>query len=137
MAGIEAMSRGASSATFVESDQWCVQNCLKPNLRSTGLLQSSSVLSSDALAFLGPQRQGGRGKAFDFVSCCPPYEHVDYEHLISSLSTSDCIADGALIVVEYPFELRHLLPASYGRLSRVRDRRYGRTFLAVYLASSD
>jgi len=142
--GLEALSRGVGSATFVESDKWCVNKCLWPNLHSTGSSGMADVHIGEVEPFLqqplrsreaGIRRNGNDG--FDFVSVCPPYRQVDYEQLLNLLEQSEQIANGALITVEYPLELRHLLQDEFGSMQKVRDRRYGRTFVAVYWKQSE
>ena len=85
--------------------------------------------------YLKNARTGGRfqvGKAFDFISVCPPYEAVSYDELFELLDGSPLVHDDSLVVVEYPKLLRNKMRETLGPLHRIRDKRYGRTFVAVY-----
>ena len=76
------------------------------------------------------------GGAFDFVSCCPPYQAVAYPALMAQLARSPLLHAGSWLVVEYPFEDRASLPDRLdgaGRsLAKLVDRRFGRTYVALY-----
>lgn len=76
------------------------------------------------------------GGAFDFVSCCPPYKAVAYPALMAQLARSPLLHAGSWLVVEYPFEDRASLPDRLdgaGRsLAKLVDRRFGRTYVALY-----
>ena len=68
--GIEALSRGAASATFVESARPAVA-AIRANLAATGE-EEGEVASADVLAWL--RSAADRGRAFDLVFCDPPYD---------------------------------------------------------------
>lgn len=70
--------------------------------------------------------------AFDFISVCPPYEKVSYEELYDLLEGSPLIHDESIVVVEYAKRLSHAIRDTVGPLHKIRDKRYGRTFVAVY-----
>lgn len=73
---------------------------------------------------------------FGFVSVTPPYEEVDYGVLLQQLVDSPLVGEGTFVGVEYPVELRTLPPVivgAGGRLVGVRNRRYGRTLMALYV----
>jgi 16S rRNA (guanine966-N2)-methyltransferase len=68
--GIEAMSRGASSATFVESSRVALE-ALRANLSKTRMLDRSEVVASSVEPFL---KAGPQGRRYDLVFLDPPYE---------------------------------------------------------------
>ncbi len=68
--GIEALSRGADRAVFVERNPVAVR-ALRENLRRTKLVERSAVVTGDALGFLG--RTTGEPERFDLVLADPPY----------------------------------------------------------------
>ena len=68
--GIEALSRGAASAVFVENDRRAV-TCIKKNLEHTRLSQKAAVLPFEAMASLG--RLEREGRSFDLIFLDPPY----------------------------------------------------------------
>jgi 16S rRNA (guanine966-N2)-methyltransferase len=70
--GIEALSRGAAHATFVERDRAAL-DALRSNLIATGLADRGRVVAASVLAFLG----GQAGEPYDLVFCDPPFADVD------------------------------------------------------------
>ena len=75
------------------------------------------------------------GGAFDFISVCPPYLLVSYPELFELLDVSPLVHPGTILFVEYPKQLSHQVVDRIGPLQRVRDRRYGRTWVALYAAA--
>ena len=78
-----------------------------------------------------------RGKPFDFISVCPPYVKVSYTELLGAMSKAASeegrlFHDGSVVIVEYPGRAAREIPHVLGPLVRVRDRKYGRTNVAVY-----
>ena len=65
-------------------------------------------------------------------SVCPPYLEVSYEELFHLLEGSPLLHDKSVIFVEYPQSAKSIIPGHICRLPLVRDRKYGRTQLAVY-----
>ena len=67
-------------------------------------------------------------------SVCPPYLAVSYEELFDLLEGSPLLHDKSVIFVEYPQSAKRTIPGQIRTLPLVRDRKYGRTQLAVYAA---
>lgn len=76
--GIEALSRGAASATFVDADQRAVR-AIEDNLGATRLGDRAHVVHDDVLRFL--DRQGA--EPFDLAFADPPYAFSDWAALLS------------------------------------------------------
>lgn len=99
--GLEALSRGAASATFVESDR-AAQQVLRRNIAAVGLpgavVERRGV--ADVLA-TGPAGAGG-ADGFDLVFADPPYALPDDEvtALLAALAGHGWLAADALVVVE-------------------------------------
>lgn len=132
--GLEALSRGAGSMHAVEADAWVVRNVLGRNLERCGFQRKTIVHTSKVEAFLRKAADIPRfaGGPFDFISLCPPYLLVSYPELFSLLHTSPLIHDRTIMFVEYPKQLASEVPDTVGPLAKVRDRKYGRTWVAVY-----
>jgi 16S rRNA (guanine966-N2)-methyltransferase len=117
--GIEALSRGAASAVFVERDPRAVA-AIRENLRSLGL--DEPVRRQDALRFLA-HAEG----PFDLVFCDPPYDSVARVAGPLSERLPASLAEGARMVTESdkrtPLELPFALLA---------DRTYGDTRIAIH-----
>jgi 16S rRNA (guanine966-N2)-methyltransferase len=95
--GIEALSRGAKYAAFVE-DHRAALDCIKANLKTTKLESQAEVLpvkASDSVRLLKT-----RGKAFDLVFMDPPYQHMLEKEMLQLLENSGILHRDTLIVVE-------------------------------------
>ncbi|KAK8717090.1 hypothetical protein V6N13_044371 [Hibiscus sabdariffa] len=129
--GIEAISRGCSEVHFVEMDPWVISNVLRPNLEWTGFLDVSVIHPVRVETFLEQaDRLVGSNGPFDYISVTPPYTQVDYGVLMAQISKSAIVGEDTFIVVEYP--LRTGMLDSCGCLVKIKDRRFGRTHLAIY-----
>jgi 16S rRNA (guanine966-N2)-methyltransferase len=127
--GIEALSRGAASATFVEHDGGAA-GVIDANLRATSLAGDRAVvIRSDALRWL----DGGPYAApFDVVLIDPPYAETDLlRRVLSILGAPDApLAGGARVVAKHFWRDRP--PERIGMLAVERDRRFGETALTFY-----
>ena len=119
--GIEALSRGAASATFVDRDRDAIR-IVRDNLKTCGF--SARVLNEEAVAFLR------RGERFDVIFVDPPYDANLYEPVLETIKLIDNLTDGGIIVCEARRE-RPLpdMPAPY-RLRK--EYRYGKVKLSIY-----
>jgi 16S rRNA G966 N2-methylase RsmD len=132
--GIEALSRGVKEAHFVEMDPVVVNKILSRNISYCGFKGCATCHTTKAEEFLRraaalPRFAGG---AFDFISVCPPYLLVSYPELFDLLEASPLVHAGSIVFVEYPKQLEHQVRDSIGPLQRIKDRKYGRTYVAVY-----
>jgi 16S rRNA (guanine966-N2)-methyltransferase len=118
--GLEALSRGAGSAVFVESDAAACAT-IRRNLKKLGL-RGGRVVRDDALRALAAERA-----RYGLVFVDPPYEMV--ESLLVPLATylPPVLAEDALVVFETPARLEPELP-----LAKRTSRRYGAARLTVF-----
>lgn len=125
--GIEALSRGASRAVFVERDAGATR-VIGENLCRTGLAgPAATVVRRDAIAWLA----GGAGDAgpFDLVLVDPPYD--DAESMRRALDlVGPLVAPGGRVVAKHFW--RTPPPARVGMLATERERRFGETALTFY-----
>ena len=98
--GIEALSRGAREAVFVEKNPKAV-TCIKENLKNTKLADQAEVLQTDVISALN--RLEGR-KKFDYVFMDPPYNNLLEKQVLTHLAQSDLLNEDALIIVEASLE---------------------------------
>jgi len=127
--GIEALSRGAASATFVEKDQGAAA-VIDANLRATGFGEpAASVIRWDAIRWLG---EANRGAAFDLVLVDPPYAETEtLARVLALLGAPDApLAPDARVVAKHFWRDRP--PERVGMLAIERDRRFGETALTFY-----
>jgi 16S rRNA (guanine(966)-N(2))-methyltransferase RsmD len=136
--GLESLSRGATSCTFVDLAADCCA-CIERNLDKCNL--EGTVVQADALQALNEPVSVGipEGTVFQIVTICPPYEEVVYGDLIEAVVNSPVVTDDTIIVLEYPVELGclpHVVRREDGgAVVGIRNRRYGRTVIAMYIVN--
>ena len=94
--GIEALSRGAKEAVFVEKNPKAV-SCIKENLKYTKLEADAQVMATDVLSALARLRGSG---AFGIIFMDPPYNHDLEKQVLASLYDSDLVDEDTLLIVE-------------------------------------
>ena len=95
--GIEALSRGAKSAVFVENNKSAV-NCIKENLRTTKLGEDAVVLALDVMSAIRTLEIQGR--VFDIIFMDPPYNRLLEKQVLEALQFSNIIYYNTIIIVE-------------------------------------
>lgn len=98
--GLEALSRGAKQAVFVEQDEKAV-SIIRENLKATRLEDRAVIMHCDALSAL--RRLEGKYR-FDFIFMDPPYNHELEKQMLSSLKDSSLIDKESTIIVEASLE---------------------------------
>ena len=122
--GIEALSRGAKSAVFVDAwDKACT--LIKENLRRTKMDQSGRVVRSDYLSYLRSCKE-----QFDIILLDPPYAEVFLETALNCITEIDILRTGGIIVCERPIEKE--LPWDFPGFTRSKDYKYGKTIITLY-----
>lgn len=136
--GLESLSRGARFCTFVDLARDCCDTCER-NLEVCDVVERGAVKCCDAFAALREPESVGVEGPFDLVTICPPYEEVVYGDLLEAVANSDCVKEDTIVLLEYPIELGclpHVLERENGgKLVGLRNRRYGRTVIAMYIVS--
>ncbi len=99
--GIEALSRGAEAAVFVESSRKAA-SCIQENLKTTQLEDQASVMVCDVLTALS--RMEGKQEPFDIVFMDPPYNQELELQVLSYLKNSSLIRPDSRIIVEASLE---------------------------------
>jgi len=122
--GIEALSRGAASAVFVDAAEPACK-LIRENLKRTKLEQQGRVIRGDYLDFLKRNRE-----QFDIIFLDPPYAEVFLENALNCITEIDILQSNGIIVAERP--LGKELPWEFDGYQRSRDYKYGKTLLAVY-----
>jgi 16S rRNA (guanine966-N2)-methyltransferase len=125
--GLEALSRGARAATFVEADRTAVR-CLRANLLALGLTEHGHILARDAFAALTALATAE--SVFEVIFLDPPYGGDPALRSIETLALGPLLGDNALLVVQAFHKTP--LPERSGHLIRSWDRRYGESRLALY-----
>jgi 16S rRNA (guanine966-N2)-methyltransferase len=119
--GIEALSRGAAHATFVDDDR-AATRAIEANLATTGLDERATVLTRSAASVLADASRAGR--RWDLALLDPPYVFADWPTLLADLPAAVAVVESGT-EVELPPEWR-----------AIRQRRYGATLVTILCSPS-
>ena len=122
--GIEALSRGAASAVFVDARE---ESCrlIRENLKRTKLEQDAKVIRSDYLDYLNRCRE-----TFNIILLDPPYAEVYLENALKRITEIDILQSDGIIITERP--LGKELPWDFEGFTRSKDYKYGKILLTIY-----
>ena len=122
--GIEALSRDAKSAIFVdEREDAC--KLIRENLKRTRLENTAKVIRSDYMAYLKSCKE-----KFDIIFLDPPYAEVFLENSLKMITEIDILQSGGIIVTERP--AGKILLCDFPGYSRSKDYKYSSTILTLY-----
>ena len=122
--GIEALSRGAQNAVFVDAREDACK-LIKENLKRTKLERCGRVVRSDYLDYLSRCRE-----QYNIIFLDPPYAEVFLENALKRITEIDILQSDGIIVTERP--LGKELPWEYEGYTRSKDYKYGKTLLTIY-----
>ena len=122
--GIEALSRGAKSAVFVDASE---KSCalIRENLKRCKMEKDGIVVRADYLDYLSRCRE-----TFGIILLDPPYAEVFLENAIKKITEIDILQSGGIIVTERPVGKE--LPWDFPGYTRSKDYKYGSTLLTLY-----
>ena len=136
--GIEALSRGATRATFIEMSMPIVK-LIRENLSITGLSEHAEVLHMDSFKFLQNYASptgtnaGASVRAYDMIYVAPPQYQEMAARALGILDSSPLLADDGLVIVQiHPKERPGVVAVPLTRLAQTDERRYGSTLLLFY-----
>lgn len=95
--GIEALSRGAEEACFVENNKAAIA-CIRDNLKFTRFTEKAMVMECDAVTAI--HRLNGKSKVYDIIFMDPPYNMQWERQVLEALKESDIIDEDTMIIVE-------------------------------------
>ncbi len=122
--GIEAISRGAKRAVFVDARREACQ-LIREDLKKTHMEGEAQVVQSDYMEYLNRCRD-----QFSVIFLDPPYAEVFLENALKKITEIDILQSGGIIVAERP--LGKDLPWEYDGFVRSKDYKYGKIMLTVY-----
>ncbi len=108
--GIEALSRGATEAVFVESNR-PAQNLIRNNLEKTGYLEKSKILGMPferALKLLGKQKN-----QFNLIFADPPYLKGYPQSTVEKVSADELLSPGGCLIIEQSLKEQVLFSEKY------------------------
>ena len=122
--GIEAISRGAACATFVDDgDAAC--RFIRENLKKTHFESVGNVVRSDYSSFLRNCRE-----KYDIIILDPPYAEIFLENALKIITEIDILQSRGIIITERP--LGKELLCEFSGYTRSKDYKYGKTLIALY-----
>jgi 16S rRNA (guanine(966)-N(2))-methyltransferase RsmD len=126
--GIEALSRGAAHAVFIDTQRSSIR-LIEKNLALTGFTAEGTAIAMDARqALVTLTRQGDR---FDIVFCDPPYRDIALrDQVLEVLGASGLLTQHAVVVLEGAASNR--TPDSFGQLTAIDRRTYGDTSVKLF-----
>ncbi len=122
--GLEALSRGAASATFVDRDVAAVA----ANVAQLDVRERVTVLRGDVGRTLG--RLAAAGRRFDVIYADPPYAGDLAERTVAAVAAADVLAPGGVLLVERHHKVP--VPEAAGTVGRRRTLRHGETCVTLY-----
>ncbi len=122
--GIEALSRGANRAVFVDASEDACK-LIRENLRRTKLESQGRVVRSDYLSYLKTCKE-----KFGIIFLDPPYAEVFLENSLNFITEIDILQTGGIIVAERPLDKE--LSLDFPGYTRSRDYKYGKTLVTFY-----
>jgi 16S rRNA (guanine(966)-N(2))-methyltransferase RsmD len=125
--GIEALSRGATGACFVEREHRALQ-ALHRNLRELGVAGRARVVGTEAHAAL--RQLSAEGARFGWVFVDPPYAAGVVTSILEIVAGSNLLASGGVVIVEH--DKRNVPPESVGAVHLTDRRFYGDTGVSFY-----
>ena len=125
--GIEALSRGASEAVFVEQSR-AAADCIRTNLKNTHLEDKAKLLVCSAAA--GVRRLGG-GEPFDVIFMDPPYaDGTVVETLMRRIAEKKILNNDGIIMIEH--EKSVIMPIIMAEYKQFKAKKYGITMVSYY-----
>lgn len=124
--GIECLSRGAASATFVDQSKEAIA-LVKANLKTCGF--EARVVTDDSISFLS------RGGKYDLIILDPPYATNLLDKALEIINSVDILSEGGIIICESGRE--KTMPEVKAPYKRGREYNYGKVKLTVYSRETD
>lgn len=127
--GIEALSRGAERAEFVEQNPAACA-VIRDNLASTGFSERARVIQSAVSTYLSRV-----AAPYDFVIMDPPYADPAIVDTLEALASSPAVEQGTILLIGHSPRVE--LPEQAGVLQRIRHRCHGDSCFSIYEAVLD
>ncbi|MEO8167888.1 MAG: 16S rRNA (guanine(966)-N(2))-methyltransferase RsmD [bacterium] len=121
--GIEALSRGASHATFVENDQDAA-HFIEQNISMIGCEEEAILIETDALSFIKRCTE-----TFDLVFADPPYKFEETADIPQMIFSRNMISPHGYLLIEHSKELRFDSTSLY---SAGPEKRFGKTLVTFF-----
>lgn len=125
---LEALSRGALSATVIDADKNSVA-VIKKNIELTSFEKETKVLCQKAESFAEASKE-----SFDIIFLDPPYNKGFVVPILSTISKRGMLSENGIAVLESDYRDDH---GEIEGLEILKQRKYGRTYITVYRVLSE
>ncbi len=125
--GIEALSRGAEHAVFIDASTKSIK-VLKENLNNLGIKEEAEVFNTEYSTAIN--KLDKYNKKFDIIFIDPPYGIGIAESALELIEKSAVLSQSGLIIVEH--DSKHNMPEGIGKQYKYRTKQYGNTALSFY-----
>ncbi|MEW5807525.1 MAG: 16S rRNA (guanine(966)-N(2))-methyltransferase RsmD [Acidobacteriota bacterium] len=125
--GIEALSRGASKAVFVEKDGK-VASLIRQNLTKCKLEEKAIIIKGDFESSVGDIKK--HQDSFDIVFADPPYQGADYRKIVEIVEGEGLLEENGILIIEHLKKAE--VPAEWNRIRSFKRKNYGQTTLSFY-----
>lgn len=125
--GLEALSRGADKAIFVEPSVSRIR-AIKENAERFGFHERAVVVKGRAYEFL--REASNEKQSFDIFFLDPPYYSDEIMKTLPMIGEGRLLNEGGVVIVEHFFKKK--LPDVAGKLKILKNYRYGDTMLTLY-----
>ncbi len=123
--GIEALSRGAKKALFVENGRQALR-LIQRNLSQCGMDGRFEILPKEATRSIGILKQ--RGEAFDLILMDPPYEKGLVQKTLTKLNSYKIHHEDSILIIQH--DRRESIPTMFKEWTLIRQRRIGDTLIS-------
>ena len=130
--GLEAISRGAEYAVFVEKNAVSVKT-LNENIWLLNIREDCEIIMADAVDALS--RLDAKNITFDIVFVDPPYWENLYKKVLSALAGYDIIKNGGLVIFEHPSDID--IDKDKHSFVPIKNKRYGSTSISILAKEDD
>ena len=125
--GLEALSRGAGSAIFVEPDKLRADT-ISNNMDKFGFKDRAIVIRGYAAEFI--EKASAENDRYDIFFLDPTYQSDEIEKVMPMIDENGLLSDNGLLIVEHFFKKK--LPETFGSLKMLKRYKYGDTMLTFY-----
>ncbi len=125
--GIEALSRGAEQAIFIDMDPVSV-SVIRTNLQAAQLQERAEIYRNEAMQAI--KQLAKRGLVFDYIFLDPPYRMVNMDELAIDMLNKGLIAEQATVVIEHDTEVHYA--DQIQSLTCIRRASYGEITVSIY-----
>ena len=126
--GLEALSRGAKRATFIDRDELCA-SVISENIQALSVQERAKVIAADTaetLKFLGKNKE-----RFDLVFADPPYNMNMARKALIMINQYDILNPSGFLILEH--HSAETVPESEGDVSICRQKSYGDISISFFL----